>query len=128
MIIFRNISKKIIGIGNAVVMPDESIELDDSVAELPAVQAFVRLDRAIITKVAPPVEKKPVAKKPVVVEAPVEEPDDEPVAEPENEPVAEPEPPVEEVKPKRSRSKKTKATEEEDSKAVEEELAEKIFG
>ena len=120
MIIFRNISKKIIGIGNAVVMPDESIELDDSVAELPAVKAFVRLDRAIITKVAPPAEKKPVAKKPVVVEAPVEEPDDEPVAEPE--------PPVEEVKPKRSRSKKAKATEEEDSKAVEEELAEKIFG
>lgn len=121
MIIFKNISKKIIGIGNAVVMPDESLELDDSFAELPAVKGFVRLEKATITRVEPP---KPVTKpeKKVVVEEPEEEPTEENVEEPAIE-----EAPVEEAKPKR-RTKKTKATEEEDTKAVEEELAAKIFG
>lgn len=96
--VIRNKSKKIIGVNGEVIMPDDSLELDDEFAGVASIQALVRVGQLEIT--TPPA---PAADVPAESDA-------------------------KETKPKKSsRSKKSETTEEDESKAVEAELAAKIF-
>lgn len=107
MVTLRNIGKKIVGINGAIVMPDDTIELEDSFAELPSIQALVRVGQVAVEKQS----KK--AKQPEAKDEPVPEADktEEPVVE----------------KPAPKKSSRKKKTEEEDTKAYEEQLAKDIF-
>ena len=107
MITLRNIGKKIVGINGAIVMPDDTIELEDGFAELPSVQALVRVGQVAVEKKA---KKKAEAK--VEAEPVTEEPEDEK---------------TEAEKPAPKKSNRKKKTEEEDTKAYEEQLAKDIF-
>ena len=45
----KNIGSKIIGVGKTLLMPDEDIYVADSVAELPAIKAFAKMQLVRIT-------------------------------------------------------------------------------
>lgn len=47
-----NVGSKIIGVGKALLMPDDVIEVADSIAELPAMKAFEKKGFIKIEKVA----------------------------------------------------------------------------
>ena len=54
----KNIGSKIIGVGKAILMPDETISVADSVAELPAIKTFAKMGFVAIEKEAAKVAAK----------------------------------------------------------------------
>lgn len=70
----KNIGSKIIGVGKVILMPDQTISVADSVAEIPAIKTFAKMGFVAIEKEAAKTAAKEEVAESNEAEAPAEAP------------------------------------------------------